>query len=195
MNLLTQIISVDKVKGNEVTAYANASEFNKFIELGIDFKVLTAPSLLHNPDLDRNISDINEWDYYPTYEEYVSMMNQFVTDYPNLCELVNIGNSIEGREILFIHINNNLGEIQNEPEFMYTSTMHGDEVTGYVLMLRYIDYLLQNYGTNSEVTNLVNNIDIWINPLANPDGTYAGGNSSVYGATRSNANNIDLNRN
>ncbi len=195
LNLLTQIISVDKVKGNEVTAYANASEFNKFIELGIDFKVLTAPSLLHNPDLDRNISDINEWDYYPTYEEYVSMMNQFVTDYPNLCELVNIGNSIEGREILFIHINNNLGEIQNEPEFMYTSTMHGDEVTGYVLMLRYIDYLLQNYGTNSEVTNLVNNIDIWINPLANPDGTYAGGNSSVYGATRSNANNIDLNRN
>jgi len=79
-----------------------------------------------------------------------------------LCEVVNIGYSGDGRELLFIHINNNLGVDQNEPEFMYTATMHGDEVTGYVLMLRYIDYLLQNYGTNSEITNLVDNIDIWI---------------------------------
>jgi hypothetical protein len=31
--------------------------------------------------------------------------------------------------------------------------------------------------------------------LANPDGTYAGGNSTVYGATRYNANGVDLNRN
>jgi hypothetical protein len=42
---------------------------------------------------------------------------------------------------------------------------------------------------------MVNNMDIWINPLANPDGTYAGGNNSVNGATRYNANFVDLNRN
>jgi carboxypeptidase D len=36
-----------------------------------------------------------------------------------------------------------------EPEFMYTSTMHGDETVGYVLMLRLIDYLLTNYGNQS----------------------------------------------
>ncbi len=42
---------------------------------------------------------------------------------------------------------------------------------------------------------MINNIDIWINPLANPDGTYAGGNNSVNGAQRYNANYVDLNRN
>jgi len=42
---------------------------------------------------------------------------------------------------------------------------------------------------------MVDNMEIWINPLANPDGTYAGGNSSVYGATRGNANGYDLNHN
>ena len=73
--------------------------------------------------------------------------------------------------------------------------MHGDELTGYVLMLRFIDDILNNYNTNSRITYLVNEIDIWINPLANPDGAYAGGNSNVWGATRSNANFIDLNRN
>ena len=41
----------------------------------------------------------------------------------------------------------------------------------------------------------MNGLDIWINPLANPDGCYHGGNSSVSGATRYNANSVDLNRN
>ena len=70
--------------------------------------------------------------------------------------------------------------------------MHGDELTGYVLMLRFIDDILNKYNVDSRITNLVNEIDIWINPLANPDGAYAGGNNNVWGATRSNANFIDL---
>ena len=62
-------------------------------------------------------------------------------------------------------------------------------------MLRLIDDLLSNYGTDSMITYLVNHVNIWINPLANPDGTYAGGNSSILNATRYNANIVDLNRN
>ena len=73
--------------------------------------------------------------------------------------------------------------------------MHGDELAGYVLCLRLIDYILNNYGNNQRITNLVNEIDIWINPLANPDGAYAGGNQNVNFATRYNANWVDLNRN
>ncbi|MDP3831550.1 MAG: M14 family zinc carboxypeptidase, partial [Ignavibacteriaceae bacterium] len=84
---------------------------------------------------------------------------------------------------------------EEEPRAQYSSTLHGDETTGYVLMLRLIDYLLSNYGTDTKVTNLVNNLEIWINPNANPDGTYRSGNSTVTGARRGNANNIDINRN
>ena len=73
--------------------------------------------------------------------------------------------------------------------------MHGNELAGYVLSLRLINYILDNYGNNQRITNLVNEIDIWINPLANPDGAYAGGNQNVNFATRYNANWVDLNRN
>ena len=62
-------------------------------------------------------------------------------------------------------------------------------------MLRLIDYLLENYSSNKKGAFLVNNLQIWINPLANPDGTYAGGNHTISGATRRNANSADLNRN
>ena len=81
------------------------------------------------------------------------------------------------------------------PLFYYTSSMHGDELAGYVLSLRLIDYLLSGYGNDTRLTSLVDNIDIWINPLANPDGAYAGGNQNVWSATRYNANWVDLNRN
>jgi murein tripeptide amidase MpaA len=73
--------------------------------------------------------------------------------------------------------------------------MHGDEVTGYVLMLRLIDYLLSNYQTDARIKKLIDSTEIWINPLANPDGTYAAGNTDISGATRANANGYDLNRN
>ncbi len=197
LSSLSKMISIDKVNGTEVVAYANSQEFESFLELGIDYTPLTAPSMLQQPVMKSVIPErsVNDWDYYPTYDAYVDMMNQFASDYPDLCELVNIGQTGEGRDLLFIHINNELGVDQDEPEFMYTSSMHGDELTGYVLMLRLIDHLLSNYGSNDRITNLVNDIDIWINPLANPDGTFAGGNNTVYGATRANANGVDLNRN
>ncbi|MAE07931.1 MAG: hypothetical protein CL661_04130 [Bacteroidetes bacterium] len=197
ISFLSNIISIDNIKENEITAYANTKGFSKFVDLNIDFEVLTPPSMLDSSILISASTTRNteELDYYPSYDEYLNMMNQFATDYPNLCEVVNIGYSINGRELLFIHINDSLGIAQNEPEFMYTSSIHGDELVGYFLMLRYIDHLLENYGVDPEITNLVNSIDIWINPLANPDGTFAGGNNTVWGATRYNANNVDMNRN
>lgn len=194
---LTRTVSLDKITTEFIYAYANKSEFDRFLELGKDFEILTPPSMmfpsiLENSKKPRNIGSLN---YYPNWDEYNSMMNQFAADYPDLCELVSIGTSNQGKDILCIHINDDLTSDQAEPEFLYTSSIHGDELVGYILTLRLIDTLLSGYGSDPELTYLVNNIDIWINPLANPDGTFAGGNNSVWGATRGNSNNIDLNRN
>jgi len=192
---LTKIVSIDNVKENTVFAYANQREFKEFLTQGIDYEILPHPGTLIDPVMAFSKEQMRDWDVYPTYETYVTMMNDFATNYPGLCEIVDIGDSGDGRDLLFAKISNNITTDEDEPEFMYTATMHGDETAGYVLMLRLIDYLLSNYATDTRVANLVNNVEIWINPLANPDGTYAGGNSSVFGATRGNANGIDINRN
>ncbi len=194
---LTRLLSIDKISDGKVWAYANEKTFDQFVELGIDYKILTPPSMLHKPKMidEYGWRNQNDWDYYPTYEAYVDILNQFAIDYPELCEVVSIETLASGREILLVHINDSLGVDQPEPEFLYTSSMHGDETAGYVLTLHFIDYLLSNYGTDNRITDFVENIDIWLNPLANPDGTYAGGNSTVFGAKRFNANNVDLNRN
>lgn len=197
MEDITKIISIDNRDGNTIYAYANEKEFNHFLNWELAYSLLPHPNEGFNPTMAtfKQIQNSDTWDYYPTYDAYVALMYQFEADYPNICDVFSIGQSVEGRELLVAKISDNVNTDENEPEFLYTSSMHGDELTGFPIMLNLIDSLLANYGTVSRMTNLVNNIEIYINPLANPDGTYAGGNNSVSGATRSNANGVDLNRN
>jgi len=194
---LTRIISIDKIDNTTVYAYANQKEFKEFLLSGYQYKVLVPPSEMHPVRMLDDLSqrEITEWDFYPTYEVYLEMMYQYEADYPALCRIEEIGTLSSGRKLITAIISDNVNERENEPQFLYTSSIHGDELTGYILMLRLIDYLLENYGLDPRITNIVDGIEIYINPLANPDGTYAGGNSTVYGATRGNANFVDLNRN
>lgn len=194
---LGHFISLDNVKSDSVFAYASAKGFIRFLQTGIPYTLLTPPSELLSKQrlLPGTFKNSHAWDYYPSYNQYVSLMQGFQKSYPKLCKIVSIGKSVDDRDLLFAHIGRLNDTLHSAPEFMYTSTMHGDETTGYILMLHLIDYLLSNYGVKPEVTALIDSVDIWINPLANPDGTYAGGNASVYGATRFNANYVDLNRN
>jgi len=186
---LSKTISLDhKTNKNTAYAYANKIQFNNFLEKNIKYKIIDN-SIYYN-----NISK-NNWDYYPTYSQYVDMMYAFADSFPQICKIHSLGILNSGREILIVNISDNVYQREDEPSFLYTSSMHGDELTGYVLMLRLIDNILNNYNSDSYITNLVNAIDIWINPLANPDGAYASSNNNVWGATRSNANFVDLNRN
>ncbi len=194
--VITRAVSIDKVVGDTIYAYANKKEFKKIKDLGYTPIQLPHPSsLIKGRGMATTIDQMSNWDLYPTYEVYRAMMKKFEADYPDICKLDSIGTTVDGRKIYVAKISDNVLSDEAEPEFFYTSTMHGDETTGYILMLRFIDYLLSNYGTDTRITNMVDNIAIFINPNANPDGTYNYGNNTVDGATRSNANGVDINRN
>ena len=193
--LLSQKIAIDKPTNGDVFAYISKNNLSDFLEMNLDFTMETRPSELFVPEMYDGSKEIYDFEHYPTYEAYIAMMEQFAADYPEICQVFSIGNSVEGRELKFVKISDNVSTNEAEAQFLYTGTMHGDETTGFVLLLRLIDYLTTNYGTDEEVTNMVDNLEIWINPAANPDGTYAGGNHTVFGATRANANGVNLNRN
>ncbi len=192
-----RMISIDNVEGNRVTAYATVKQFLSFRKLGYDITLLPPPGSGPGAEMWDPFTDgpLTTWNYYPTYPGYETLMAQFQTSYPALCNVDTLATLASGRRLLTLKISDNVSTDEAEPEFLYTSSIHGDETTGYILMMHLADYLLTNYGTNTEVTDLVNNLEIYICPLANPDGTYYGGNNSVLGARRSNINGVDLNRN
>lgn len=190
---IAHTISVDRVDGNVVTAYANNKEFAAFQKMGYDITLQTPPSMLEEAEMwEGGNRAAYDWDQYPTYEAYEAMMYQFATDHPDKCEIIELGTLPSNRKILIAHINNGSGA--GKPKFLYTSTIHGDETTGWMLMLRMIDYILEN-PTLPECANVLENIDLYVGPNTNPDGTYHGGNNTVNGATRANANGVDMNRN
>ena len=201
INELTRIISISNVKGDEVTAFANRNEFKRFLNEKYSYTILPPPSTLVK------VSELNMggaskdregrtiWNFYPTYSQYVNIMTGFAASYPSICRIDTIGTSVMGRLLLAVKISDSVQFERGKPQFFYTSSIHGNETTGYVTMLHLIDYLLSNYGTDPRITDIVNNTEIFINPLANPDGTYHGGDNTVYGSERYNANGYDLNRN
>lgn len=200
LDRLTRVISIDNVVRDTVYAYANETQWETFQTLGIPANELPHPSSLYEHKMSASPFGVLDWDSYPTYQAYLAMMRQYATNYPNLCRLDTIGFSIQNRLILALKISDNVNAREDEPQFLYTSSMHGDELVGYILLLRLADHLLTNYGQPTSegvrATKLVNSMEIWINPLFNPDGTYRlGGDTTVSRATRGNANGIDLNRN
>ncbi len=122
------------------------------------------------------------WAAHPTYAAYTARLQYFADTYPDLVRRVEIGNTtntVRPHKLLALKISDRPDAAEDEPEVFLTSTMHGDETTGYVLLIHLIDELLTHYDPaaidpyDQEITRLVDSVEIWINPLANPDGTYA----------------------
>ena len=139
------------------------------------------------------LGEMYAWQAYPTYEVYLQMMQDFARRYPALCHIDTIGRSVQNRLLLALVIDG--GNAAGKREMLYAGAIHGNELASYYLLLRLCDTLLGSYDVDDDITHLLDNISVYINPLMNPDGTYRGGNASVGGAVRYNANYVDLNRN
>ena len=190
---LSRLCSVDGTDGQTVICYANQEEYDQLLQLGYQPNLQTPPSLLTEAKMWDGNRATYEWDSYPTYSQYISMMEGFPTSAVSgrICTLMDLGTLSSGRKIMGVRLNN--GSPEGKPKFLYSSTIHGDETTGWILMLRLIDELCTS--TNPRIVNLIDNLDIFIFPNTNPDGTYYRGNNSVTGARRYNANGVDMNRN
>jgi hypothetical protein len=191
---LSRIVCLAKKTSDSTwLAFANKKQLDRVVDSNIQFKVFnenTLKSILVATDT----SQMSSWNRYPTYSTYLTMMKSFANNYPNICRLDTIGYTVNNRLLLCLIISNNPNVNQDKPKFFYSSSIHGNELTGAMLLLHLVDYILKNQ-TNSEVSQVLNNIQLYVCPLANPDGTYSGGNNDVSQATRYNANYVDINRN
>jgi hypothetical protein len=193
MDNLTRNVSITSVKDKKVFITLSENSVGWFISKNYNYSIVER-SETKGVVTARNTDEAMAWQTYPSYTQYDSIMKYFSSTYPAICRVDTIGKSINGKYVLALKISGNVGSDEDEPEVFYSSTMHGDELAGYVLMLRLADYLTKNYSSSAKVKGLVDSLEIWINPLANPDGTYTTGNKITY-PTRGNSRGIDLNRN
>jgi hypothetical protein len=107
---------------------------------------------------------------YHTYEEAYAEMDSVADANPTICMVVSLGQSLEGRQIWAMKISDNVSTSEEEPSVLYMGNHHARELITVEIPLYIMYYLVDNYGTDSRVTGLVDNREIWIVPTVNPDG-------------------------
>lgn len=139
-----------------------------------------------------------DWTHH-NFEQMTAYLQDLHRQYPKITNLYSIGKSVQGRKLWVIEISDNPGEHEpGEPEFKYIANMHGNEAVGRELLLHLAKAFCVNYGRNANLTKMVDNTRIHLMPSMNPDGyelAAEGNNRQDWIIGRSNANNVDLNRN
>jgi len=118
---------------------------------------------------------------YHTYPEVVSELTQIETDHPSIAEVFSLGTSFEGRDIPGIKISDNVGTEESEPEVLIFALHHAREAATVEVAMYIINQLTDNYGTNDDVTFLVDNREIYIIPVVNPDGKVYDDSGGAFG--------------
>lgn len=200
-NLFEQInrnLSVSNVSDGMVEIVLSPADTSYFYSLALTIYTLEEPAP-KSPLSAITMSEAMNWDIYPTYQQYDSIMRYFAESYPDICRIDTIGFTYMERAVLALKISDNVRIDEPEPRVFFTSSMHGDELAGFVLLLRLANHLLENYHLPGIARELVDSLEIWINPLANPDGTYTspdrpGSRDTILFPTRVNSIGTDLNR-
>lgn len=122
---------------------------------------------------------------FQSYDAHVAFLQEKVAMYPDLCQMIDIGQSVEGRTLWVLRISGSGPE--PKAAVLYHGGQHGNEIIGPAAIAYLIDHLLVNYGVDPNVTAMVDGLEWFLMPIMNPDGY-------EYGS-RYNANGVDLNRN
>jgi carboxypeptidase T len=142
-----------------------------------------------------------------TLQEILDELDVMATLYPNLITAktpADTTKTFEGRAIYYVKISDNPNVNESEPQVLYTALTHAREGSGMQQLFFFMWYLLENYSTNTDIKNLVDNTELYFVPCANPDGyvTNETSNPSGGGMWRKNRRDngdgsfgVDINRN
>lgn len=165
-------VSIDEVDARSVVVSADARQVAHLKSLGYRPVALPAP-----PDRGKSAtSSLGPLDFpsadakYHNYAEMNAEIDQRLAAYPGIMNKRVIGKSYQGRDIIAIKISDNVATDEAEPEVLFTHHQHAREHLTVEMALYLLRELGAGYGTDSRVTNMVNNREIWIVPDLNPDG-------------------------
>ena len=178
---------------NFVTIRATAQEASQIAKLGFSIEPLA------------QIQDFPPADAaYHNYAEMLTEIQQVAAAHPDIVSYFSIGQSYEGRELRAAKISDNVNvDEENEPEVLFIGHHHGKEHLTVEMTLYILNLLAGQYGSDTQITDLVNSREIYIIFDANPDGGEYDIATGTYLSWRKNRQpdpgpsyiGIDLNRN
>lgn len=113
---------------------------------------------------------------YYTLQQVWDVMDSMHAKFPNLISAkadIDTFHSIEGRPIYWMRVSNFPDSNQStKPQLLLTALHHAREPATITNVFYYVWYLLENYNTDPYVKYLLDNTELYVVPLVNPDGYY-----------------------
>ena len=108
---------------------------------------------------------------YRNYSDYQQEMTDLATANPNIVKPVTMPHkSFQGREINGLEIAENVKKNDGRPVFLLVAMHHAREWPSAESAIEFAHLLVQGYGTDSRITEILRNTRTVIVPLINPDG-------------------------
>jgi len=107
-----------------------------------------------------------------SYEEIAALLDSLAAhDRAGIVsEVDTVGWSLQGRPVLALGVASEAQPWGTRPEVLFTSLTHAREPQGMQTLLYFLLSLVDGYGTDPELTYLVNEREMWFVPVVNPDG-------------------------
>ena len=110
---------------------------------------------------------------YKTLAEIYQYLDDMKAAHPGIMtDRISIGQTLEGRDIFAVKISDNPDVDEDEPELSFNACIHACEVITPEVLLYFMDHLTDNYGSDPEATQIVDNRELWFVLVINPDGYY-----------------------
>lgn len=151
--------AIEEIGADYVVADATTTEIRKIRARGYSASELA--STLDFPSADSG---------YHNYTEMSNEITSVVAAHPTIASKFSIGKSYENRDIWAVKISDNVATDEAEPEVLFVGLHHAREHLTVEMTLYILHLLVDNYGTDTRITNIVNAREVYIVFNINPDG-------------------------
>jgi len=111
------------------------------------------------------------FDIFYKHDDLTRLLFQYAEAFPALASVQSIGKSYEGRDIWVVRVTNRqTGVAEDKPAFWADGNIHAAELTASTAVLYFLNELLTKYGSDTEITHLLDTRAIYLCPRLNPDG-------------------------
>lgn len=152
--------AIDEIGANYVIVRATPQEASAIARLGYPIQPLVSP--MDFPPADAA---------YHNYAEMTADIQAVVAAHPGIVSQFSVGQSYEGREMWAAKISDNVATDEDEPEVLFMGQHHAREHITVEMTLYVLHMLADNYGSDQQITDLVNSREIYIIFTTNPDGS------------------------
>ena len=123
------------------------------------------------PGVEYTPGDKLTFDKYHSLSVITHWMTRWADEYPDLVSLYEIAESYEGRPIMQMTLTSSKhGSDTDKPAAFFEGNRHSGEVTSAESVMWLAQHLIEGYGKDAVITDLLDNFAVYLRPVNNPDG-------------------------